>query len=131
MMHCAKGGSETMNEYATEVDDYIKQFDGEKQQRLQAIRALVHRMVPSVSECISWRMPTFRFAEGGNIIQMAAFKSHIGLYPEPDTIQALKAELAGFPTSKGAIQLPLETPLPLELIAIIIGYRLNLLQEKQ
>jgi uncharacterized protein YdhG (YjbR/CyaY superfamily) len=84
-MHCAKGGSETMNEYATEVDDYIKQFDGEKQQRLQAIRALVHRMVPSVSECISWRMPTSGLPKVGNIIQMAAFKSHIGLYPEPDT----------------------------------------------
>jgi uncharacterized protein YdhG (YjbR/CyaY superfamily) len=90
-----------MSEYATEVDGYIKQFEDEKQQRLHAIRALVHRMVPSVSECISWRMPTFRLAEGGNIIQMAAFKSHIGLYPEPDTIQALRLNWQGFPPARG------------------------------
>lgn len=128
MMHCAKGGSETMNEYATEVDDYIKQFDDEKQQRLHAIRALVHRMVPSVSECISWRMPTFKLAGGGTIIQIAAFKSHIGLYPEPEAIEVFKAELSGFPTSKGAIQLPLDRPLPLDLIHKIIAYRLRLLR---
>jgi uncharacterized protein YdhG (YjbR/CyaY superfamily) len=120
-----------MGAYAAEVDAYIMQFDDEKQRRLQSIRSLVHELVSDASECISWRMPTFKLAGGGTIIQIAAFKNHIGLYPEPDTIQALKAELAGFPTSKGAIQLPLEIPLPLELIAIIIGYRLNLLQEKQ
>ena len=119
-----------MSEYATEVDGYIKQFEDEKQQRLHAIRALVHRMVPSVSECISWRMPTFRLAEGGNIIQMAAFKGHIGLYPEPEAIEAFKAELSDFPTSKGAIQLPLDRDLPLDLIERIIMYRLELLKVK-
>ncbi len=119
-----------MSEYATEVDDYIKQFDDEKQQRLHAIRALVHRMVPSVTECISWKMPTFRLAEGGNIIQMAAFKSHIGLYPEPQAIEAFKAELSGFSTSKGAIQLPLDRPLPLDLIERIVACRLDLLKVK-
>ncbi|HAP57890.1 MAG: DUF1801 domain-containing protein [Sphaerochaeta sp.] len=114
-----------MGAYAAEVDAYIKQFDDDRQQRLQAIRALVHPQASDASECISWRMPTFRLAGGGNIIQIAAFKNHIGLYPEPEAIEAFKAELSGFPTSKGAIQLPLDRPLPLDLIERIILYRLG------
>jgi len=79
-------------------------------------------------ECVLWGMPTFRLSGGGNIIQIAAFKNHIGLYPEPEAIEAFKAELSGFPTSKGAIQLPLDRPLPLDLIHKIIAYRLRLLR---
>ncbi|KAF5034773.1 MAG: hypothetical protein GX626_11010 [Spirochaetales bacterium] len=117
-----------MGAYAAEVDAYIMQFDDEKQRRLQSIRSLVHDLVSDASECISWRMPTFRLAGGGPIIQIAAFKNHIGLYPEPEAIEAFKAELSGFPTSKGAIQLPLDRPLPLDLIHKIIAYRLRLLR---
>ncbi|HBO36496.1 MAG TPA: hypothetical protein DD633_08100 [Sphaerochaeta sp.] len=114
-----------MSGYTAEVDAYIKQFDDERQQRLQTIRTLVHSLCADVQESISWKMPTFRLPGGGNIIQMAAFKAHIGLYPEPEAIEVFKTELAGFPTSKGAIQLPLKTPLPLPLIGRISAYRLK------
>ena len=38
-------------------------------------------------------------------------------------VRAFKDELAGFKTSKGAIQFPLDRPLPLGLIAKIVRYR--------
>lgn len=120
-----------MGRRSAEVDSYLSLLDEEKQKRVALIRDLVHQMAPSAVEVIKYRMPTFVLPGKGDILSVAAFKAHIGLYPQPEAIVALQADLAGLKTSKGAIQLPLETPLPLELIAIIIGYRLNLLQEKQ
>lgn len=119
-----------MGGYSQEVDAYIRSAEGVRQQKLQAIRALVHVLVPDAEERISWRMPTFSLPGGGTIIQMAAFKGHIGLYPEPLAIEAFKAELAGFHTSKGAIQLSLEGDLPMALIESIIRYRLAQLKTK-
>ena len=84
----------------------------------------MHVLVPDVQERISWRMPTFSLPGGGNILQMAAFKGHIGLYPEPEAIEALKTELSSYRTSKGAIRFPLDQDLPLALIERIIRYRL-------
>lgn len=62
-------------------------------------------------------MPTYW--EKQNLIQFAAFKKHIGLYPGPEAVEAFGGRLKEYKTSKGAIQLPYDKPLPLELISEI------------
>ena len=57
--------------------------------------------------------------KGRNLIQFAASQKHIGLYPGPEAVEAFADRLASFPTSKGTICLPLNQPMPLELIADI------------
>ena len=57
--------------------------------------------------------------KGRNLIQFAASQKHIGLYPGPEAVEAFADRLASFPTSKGTIRLPLNQPMPLELIADI------------
>lgn len=42
-----------------------------------------------------------------------------------ERITAFKEKLAGFKTSKGAVQFPLEKPLPLELIREIVRFRVT------
>ena len=64
------------------------------------------------------------FGLNGNVIYFAAFAKHIGLYPGPAAILEFKKELAGYPTSKGAIQFPFDAPLPLPLIKKIARFRL-------
>lgn len=59
-------------------------------------------------------MPTYWKKQ--NLIQFAAFKKHIGLYPGPVAVEAFTDRLQGYKTSKGAIQLPFNKPLPLDLI---------------
>jgi uncharacterized protein YdhG (YjbR/CyaY superfamily) len=54
-----------------------------------------------------------------NIIHFAAFKKHIGLYPGAKGIENFADRLMEYKTSKGAVQLPCDKPLPLELIAEI------------
>ncbi|WP_297981601.1 DUF1801 domain-containing protein, partial [uncultured Oscillibacter sp.] len=66
---------------------------------------------------ISWSMPTYW--KGCNLIQFAAFKKHIGLYPGPEAVEVFTEQLAKYKTSKGTIQLPYSKPLPLELITEI------------
>ena len=53
----------------------------------------------------------------------AGYQHHIGFYPTPSTIRAFKKDLAKFATSRGAIQFPLEKPLPLPLIRKIMVFR--------
>lgn len=62
-------------------------------------------------------MPTYW--KKHNLIQFAAFKKHIGLYPGPKAIEIFSDHLKAYKTSKGAIQFPYDQPLPLELIAQI------------
>jgi uncharacterized protein YdhG (YjbR/CyaY superfamily) len=66
-------------------------------------------------------MPTFYFH--GNLVHFAAYKNHIGFYPAPSAIVAFKKELALYVTSKGAIQFPLDKPIPYELVTKIVRFR--------
>ena len=76
--------------------------------------------LPEAKEKISWSMPTYW--KGRNLIQFAAFKKHIGLYPGPEAVEAFADRLTDYKTSKGTIQIPYSKPLPLELIGEIAAW---------
>ncbi len=105
----------------TTIDAYIALFPEEIQGRLRAMRAAIHAAAPEATEKISYQMPTFYLE--GNLVHFAALKRHIGFYPTPSGIEAFKEELSGYVTSKGALQFPLNSPLPLELVGRITRYR--------
>jgi uncharacterized protein YdhG (YjbR/CyaY superfamily) len=66
-------------------------------------------------------MPTWH--QGENLIHIAGYARHVGVYPGPDAIVQFAAEIEGLPTSKGAIQLRHDQPLPLDLVARITRWR--------
>ena len=103
------------------IDEYIAQFPAEIQQKLQEIRAVIHAAAPEATEKISYQMPTFYLR--GNLVHFAAFKNHIGFYPVPSGIAAFEEELAPYKRSKGAVQFPLDQPIPFELIGRIVQFR--------
>ena len=105
----------------TSIDDYIATFSGDIQDKLQALRATIKAAAPDAEEKISYQMPTF--AQKGNLVHFAVNKHHIGLYPAPSGIAAFKDELSGYKGSKGAVQFPLNEPLPLDLISRIVAFR--------
>lgn len=59
----------------------------------------------------------------GNLVHFAMHKTHIGFYPSPSGIENFKEQLKGYKTSKGAIQFPLDKPLPQDLITEIVKFR--------
>jgi len=103
------------------IDEYIQAFPEDLQDKLKALRKTIHAAAPEADEKISYRMPTFHLK--GNLVHFAAFRSHIGFYPAPSGILAFKKELAGYRSSKGAVQFPIDRPLPLALIARIVKFR--------
>lgn len=107
------------------IDDYIGLQPPPVQVKLQAIRGLLRSLAPAATEKISYGIPTF--ALGKNVFHFAAFKSHIGLYPGSAAIVAFAADLAGYKTSKGTIQIPLDQDVPFDLIGELLKFNLRTL----
>lgn len=103
------------------IDEYIAGFPADVQQILQQIRQTIREAAPGAQEAISYQMPTFKLH--GNLVHFAAFKQHIGFYPTPSGIDAFKDELAPYASSKGAVQFPLDQPIPHDLIRRIVAFR--------
>lgn len=107
----------------TTIDEYIRLSPPEVQERLQAIRQIVHEEAPSAEEAIKYKMPSFVLH--GNLVHFAAFKAHIGFYPTPTGTEAFAKEIAHYQHAKGSIQFPLDEPLPLDLIRAIVRFRVQ------
>ena len=99
------------------IEAYISQQSEEAQDYLRQINDTIKSALPEAVEKISWSMPTYW--KKHNLIQFAASKKHIGLYPGPEAVQAFADRLQEYKTSKGTIQFPYHKPLPLTLIAEI------------
>ncbi len=113
-----------------EIDAYIAAFPAEQQAVLQEIRALIREAAPQASEKMSWKMPTFYLR--GNLVHFAMNKAHLGFYPGASGVAHFVERLGEYKHSKGAIQFPLQKPLPKDLIQDIVAFRLaeNLEQQK-
>lgn len=105
------------------IDEYIGGFAENIQMILQKIRVTIRNAAPDAEEAIRYQVPTFIFKR--NLVHFAAYKNHIGFYPAPSGIIAFKKELAMYKTSKGAIQFPLDSPVPYALIAEIVTFRVQ------
>ncbi|AIS59322.1 iron chaperone [Listeria ivanovii] len=108
-------------EFST-IDEYIAGTPPETQPILQKIRETIQAAAPEATEKISYQMPTFYFE--GNLVHFALAKKHYGFYPAPSGIKAFEAELIAYKYSKGAVQFPIDKPVPYDLIAKMVTFRL-------
>lgn len=99
------------------IEEYIREQPEEVQPLLRQLQETIHGAIPEAKEKISWSMPTFW--KGRNLIQFAASKKHIGLYPGTEAVEVFDDRLTEYQTSKGTIRLHIDRPLPLELVAEI------------
>jgi uncharacterized protein YdhG (YjbR/CyaY superfamily) len=105
------------------IDEYIQSFPEHVQIKLKQLRLLIRQITPEAQEKISYQMPTFYL--NGNLVHFAAFSKHIGFYPTSSGIANFKSELSKYKSSKGAVQFPIDEPLPLELIKRIVRFRVE------
>jgi len=108
---------------AKTIDEYIAQCPKEIQRKLKDMRATIKSAAPTATERISYRMPTFYLE--GNLVHFAALKNHIGFYPTPSGVDAFIKETSKYASTKGAIQFPLDEPLPLKLVGKIVKFRVR------
>jgi len=106
-----------------DIDEYISGCPEDIQGKLKELRETIRKAAPGVEEKISYMMPAFTL--NGILVYFAAQSRHIGFYPTSSGVKAFINELGSYKTSKGAIQLPLNSPLPLELITRIVKFRVR------
>jgi uncharacterized protein YdhG (YjbR/CyaY superfamily) len=108
-----------MGDKATTIDEYLDGIDPAFRPELERIRALVRRLVPSVEETISHRMPTLKYKDRA-LVYFTASKKHMSFYPSSWAIEELRDRLSAYKTTEHSIQFTLENPLPRELIEDLV-----------
>lgn len=112
------------------MDEYIAGSPEEVRKMLQKIRTTIRKAAPGAVETIKYQIPTFTL--NGNLISFAAYKNHIGIYPAPRGVPEFAAELSAYAGEKSTLRLPLDQPIPVDLISRIVKFRIkNLLQRAQ
>lgn len=113
------------------INEYHKTFPAATQERLQAIRDIVHKVVPDVEEVISYQIPCFKYK--GYLVYYAAFAKHVTLSNpwSKELLAHFEKELKHYKVSKSAIQFPNDEPLPLKLIESIVKFRAQENMEKE
>jgi uncharacterized protein YdhG (YjbR/CyaY superfamily) len=109
-----------MHKFKT-VNEYLSAFPTVVRSKLESMREIVKKAAPTAEEVISYNMPAYR--QKRVLVYFSAFKQHIGFYPTSSGINEFKSELSGYKFSKGAIQFPLDKPLPVKLISRIVRFR--------
>lgn len=105
------------------LDEYINSFVGPKKELLVAFREFVIKLAPESIESLSYGMPGFKY-KGKPLVYFAAFKTHIGFFPTPSGIDAIK-EAAPFRSGKGTLQFKLNDPIPWNLVEKIIRAKMK------
>jgi uncharacterized protein YdhG (YjbR/CyaY superfamily) len=107
-----------------DVNEYIAGFPKEIQAKLEQMRATIKKAAPDAEEVISYGMPGYKLK--GSLVWFGGHTSHIGFYPKGSSaLNAFKKELSGYKSSKGAVQFPLNEPLPLDLVTKMVKYRVK------
>ena len=111
------------------VDEYLSAFPVSTKKVLQQVRSIIKKAAPNAEEVISYNMPAFKLKSV--LVYYAGYDNHIGFYPTASGIENFKKEFANYKWSKGAVQFPLDEPMPLQLITKIVQFRVNEVSKKK
>ena len=112
---------------ADEVDAYLAGVEEPKRSGLEALRRSIRAVVPDAEEGISYGMPAFR-VEGKVVAGFAAFKNHLAYLPHSGEVLAgLGDRLDGYGRTSGSLHVPIDVPLPDDLVRDLVEAKLALL----
>jgi uncharacterized protein YdhG (YjbR/CyaY superfamily) len=106
------------------IDEYISTCPEDVQIILEKIRQTILKVAPEAVETISYQIPTFKL-NGKYLVYFAAWKDHIAMYPIPKSTDAFQKELSPYIHGKGTIHLPLDKPIPYDLVEKIVKSRME------
>jgi len=114
---------QTNKKMLNEIDTYISSFPLVTQKRLSEIRSLIKQAAPAAEEIISYQMPAYKLH--GMLVYFAGYKNHIGFYPTASGIKQFQLDIVAYKHSKGAVQFPINEPIPADLVARIVAFRIK------
>ena len=111
------------------IDAYLAGVDAKSRRLLANLRKTIHALVPGVEECISYRLPAFRF-DGRVVAGFAARATGGSYYPFSGTTLATLAEdLAAYSQTKSALHF--DAPLPSGLVRKLLEARIAELSRRR
>lgn len=103
------------------VEEYIGSFDEPVRPFLQELRELSLKCAPKADESLKWGQPAY--SQRTILFVFAGHRHHASFVFSPSTRKAFAAQLHGFKTGKGSVQLPYDRSVPRELLTEMIQYR--------
>jgi uncharacterized protein YdhG (YjbR/CyaY superfamily) len=117
----------------TTVSAYIAAAPKPAQLMMKQLRAEIRAVAPMVTEKISYGMPFFQYKkEGflGRLVYFGAYKNHVSIFAWGREVDSFP-ELAKYKTSKGTLQFPLGTKIPVTLVRKVVKARMKALDALQ
>ena len=111
---------------SAEVDAFLAALSEEDQAAsLQALRRTIAAAAPEAVESISYGVPAFKY-RGRSFVSFGAGKNHCAFYVQsPAVMDAHRAELAAYDTSKGTVRFAPDAPLPDALVTKLVRARID------
>lgn len=107
-----------------DVDAYLAGVPEPHRSLLEDLRAIIRAEAPEAEERLAYGMPGY--ALDGPLLYFGAFARHCSLFGAGDSVgRAFAGELAGFRQRKGTIQFTADHPLPRDLVARIVHFRVE------
>jgi len=110
------------------IDEFLAGLGDEKRAALEKLRQAIRAAAPGAEECISYGVPAFRLG-GKFLVAFGAGAGHCAFYPGGTAMDAHRAELARYDTSKGTIRFQPKAGLPVTLVRKIVKARIAALRK--
>jgi uncharacterized protein YdhG (YjbR/CyaY superfamily) len=109
---------------SAQIDTFLATLSPDMRSALQALRETIAASAPEAEEAISYGAPAFRY-RGRPLVSYGAAKGHGSFYVmSPDVLEAHRAQVSAFDTSKGTIRFTPGRPLPEDLVARLVRARI-------
>lgn len=120
-----------MNSIPKSVRSHYSKAPLAHQPTMLEMRSRILEIVPDAEEVVSYGMPAFK-VQGNIVAGLLANKAYVGYYPfSGSVLPNFKAELSQYVTTKSALHIPLDKPLPKTLLKKLIRARLSECPVKQ
>lgn len=107
-----------------DVEAYFASAPEPHRTTLLAMRAVLGELLPDAVETIAYGVPTFK-VDGKGVAGIGFTAAHCQYLPMSGAVtSALADRLTGYVTSKGAVRVPADAPLPREILAALVAARL-------
>ncbi len=111
-------------------NEYFNDQPQRGKEMLEELREIFEETLPEAVESWGYGVPAYDLVPSAKLdkkIMIAGYKSHIGFYPAPETINAFRDELSDYKKTKGKVQIQQSQENPKELIKKMILYRYNII----
>jgi uncharacterized protein YdhG (YjbR/CyaY superfamily) len=105
------------------IDDYLQAVAEPHASTLRLVRDRIRKILPAAQECITYGLPTWK-VDGHSVAGIGAWKNHCSYFPMSGSVlDKLVDEFGEFSQSKGALRFPVDQPLSVKQLTLLISVR--------